>query len=210
MNAADIYVIADNLQFTKKGYMNRNDILINGKQHKFTLEVLGVHLGMSINEVEVGNNANKIVKSIFHAYKKAPYFEEVYPMIEEILLNDEKKLGKYLIHSIETIAHYLDMDTKFIYESDLQFDASGGAQAGIINICKMFNADHYINAIGGQELYSKEDFLNEGIELSFIKMDEITYKQFDNEFVPNLSIVDMMMFNSKDKIKEMLGAYKLI
>ena len=131
-------------------------------------------------------------------------------MIEEILLNDEKKLDKYLIHSIETIAHYLDMDTKFIYESDLKVDCSRGSQATIIDNCKMFNADHYINAIGGQELYSKEDFLKEGIELSFIKMGEIAYKQFDNEFISNLSIIDVMMFNSKDEIKEILKKYELV
>lgn len=210
MNASDIYVIADNMQYIKKGYINRNYILSNNNPHRLTLEVQGVHLGIPINEVKVGNNAKKILKTIFHAYTKAPYFSEAYPMIEEILLNDEKNLAKYVGYSIERIADYLDMDTKFVYESDLEVDYSLGAQSGIINICKQFNADQYINAIGGQELYKKEGFFQEGIILNFLKMEEIKYKQFNNEFVPNLSIIDVMMFNSKDLVKEMLNSYRLV
>ena len=210
INLADIYVIADNMQYIKKGYINRNYILSNGKPHRFTLEVRGVHLGTPINEVNVGNNTKKILKTIFHAYTKAPYFNEVYPMIEEILLNNEKNLAKYVGYSIEKIADYLDMNTKFIYESGLEVDYSQGAQSGIINICKMLNANQYINAIGGQELYKKEDFEKESIVLNFLKMEEIEYKQFNDAFIPNLSIVDVMMFNGKDEIKNMLESYKLI
>jgi len=210
MNIADTYVIADNMQYMKKGYINRNYILNNSKSHRFTLEVQGVHLGIPINEVKVGNNAKKILKTIFHAYTKAPYFKEIYPMIEEILLNDEKNLAKYVGYSIERIADYLDMDTKFIYESELQVDYSLGAQSGIISICKKFNVDQYINAIGGQELYNKNDFEKEGISLNFLKMEKITYEQFNDEFVPNLSIVDVMMFNSKNEVKEMLNSYRMV
>ena len=210
MNIVDTFVIADSVQHIKRGYINRNNILINGQRNMFTLEVLGVHQGMLINEIEVGRNAKKILRSIFLAYKKAPYFEEVFPMIEQILLNDEKNLAKYVGYSIERIACYLDMDTKFIYESDLPQDTSLKAQDTIIEICKRFNADHYINAIGGQVLYDKDDFLKEGIVLNFLKTGDIKYKQFNNEFVPNLSIVDVLMFNTKGEIKEMLTKYTLI
>ncbi|MFR1676221.1 MAG: WbqC family protein, partial [Fusobacterium sp.] len=64
--------------------------------------------------------------------------------------------------------------------------------------------------IGGQELYSFEEFKNNGIELKFLKTEEIIYKQFTNEFIPNLSILDVMMFNSKEKVKEFLENYTLI
>jgi len=210
VNLSDIYVISDSMQYVKKSYITRNYILIQDKQHKFSLEVLGVHLGDLINEVEVGNNAEKILKSIFYTYKKAPYFEKIYPILEQILLNDEKNLAKYIGYSIERIARYFDMNTKFIYESTLEVDISLEAEAGIIDICKKFNSDQYINAIGGQTLYSKENFLNEGIMLAFLKMEDITYKQFHNEFIPNLSIIDVMMFNSKDEIKKMFTKYVLL
>jgi len=210
MNISDIYVISDSMQYIRKGYINRNNILFEGKRHLFTLEVLGVHTETLINEVTVGRSPLKIIRTIAHAYKKAPYFEEVYPMLEEIFLNDEKNLAKYLANSIEKIAQYLGMDTKFIYLSDLQGETSLRGQDRVIDICKRVNADHYINAIGGQELYDKKDFLQEGIKLNFLKTGDIEYKQFYDEFVPNLSIIDVMMFNSKEEIKEILKEYVLV
>ncbi len=210
MNIADIYVISDSMQYIKKGYINRNSILVDGKKHLLTLEALGVHENTLISEVKVGKNRKKIVKSIFHAYKKAPYFEEIYPLIEQIVLNNEENLAKYVGYSIETVAKYLNMNTKFIYLSDLQGKTSLMAQEKTIDICKRLDTNHYINAIGGEELYSKKDFFEEGIILNFLKTGDIEYRQFNNEFIPNLSIIDIMMFNSKDEIQEMLTKYTLL
>jgi len=210
INISDIYVISDSMQYTKRGYINRNNILINGRRHLFTLEVSGVHRRSLINEVKVGRNSRKILKSIFRAYKKAPYFEEIYPMMKEILSNDEKNLAKYVCYSIERIVQYLDIGTKMIYLSDLQEKTSLKGQDRVIDICKRLNVDRYINSIGGQKLYIKENFLKEGIKLNFIKTGDIEYKQFNNDFIPNLSIIDVMMFNSKEEIKEMLNSYELI
>ncbi len=210
INISDIYVLSDSMQYIKKGYINRNDILIDGKRHRYTLEVLGVHSDKLINEIRVGKNAKKILKSIFNAYKKAPYFEETYPILEQIFLNDEKNLAKYVGYSIERVARYLGMDTKFIYLSDLQGETTLRAQDRTIDICKRLNADQYINAIGGQKLYSKEIFKDHGVKLNFIETETVEYRQFHNEFVPNLSIIDVMMFNSRKEIKEMLKKYVLI
>ncbi len=210
MSISDVYVISDSMQYIKKGYINRNSILVDEKRHLFTLEVLGVHSNTPINEVKVGNSAKKISKSIFHAYKKAPYFNIVYPIVEKILLNQEKNLAKYLGYSIETIADYLGIETEFTYLSDLQGETELKAQSRTIDICKRVNATEYINAIGGVELYSREDFLKEGIELTFLKSGDIKYKQFNSEFVPNLSIIDIMMFNSQEEIKNILTKFSLI
>jgi len=210
MNISDIYVISDSMQYIRKGYINRNYILFNDKRHLFTLEVLGVHTETRINEVTVGTISPKILRTITHTYKKAPYFEDVYPMIEQILSNNEKNLAKFIGYSMERVAQYLGIDTKFVYLSDLQGETSLRGQDRVLDICKRVNADHYINAIGGQELYDRNDFLKEGIRLNFLKTGDIEYRQFNNEFVPNLSIIDIMMFNSKEEIKEMLKKYTLV
>ena len=210
MNASEVYVISDSMQYIKKGYINRNSILLNKQKHLFSLEVLGVHGDSLINEVTVGSNARKIVNTFKHAYQKAPFFTDVYPLIEEILLNDEKNLAKYLGNSIEKIAHYLDMKTTFIYLSELQGKTSLKAQARTIDICKRANATHYINAIGGQDLYDQTSFESEGIKLSFLDSKGSEYKQYYNEFIPNLSIVDVMMFKSKNEVKKMLNQYELV
>ena len=119
-------------------------------------------------------------------------------------------MAKYIGYSIKEIAQYLGINTEFIYLSDLQGETTLKAQARTIDICKKVGATEYINAIGGVELYNKKDFLKEGIELSFLETENIEYKQFDNEFVSYLSIVDIMMFNSKEKIKEILQKYTLV
>lgn len=131
-------------------------------------------------------------------------------MLEQIFLNDEKNLAKYVGYSIERVAQYLYIDTKIIYLSDLQVETSLKAQERVIDFCKRINSNHYINAIGRQVLYNKEDFFKEGMKLNFLKTGDMEYKQFSNEFIPNLSIVDVMMFNSKEEIKEMLNRYELI
>ena len=80
----------------------------------------------------------------------------------------------------------------------------------LIEISKILNATDYINAIGGEQLYDKNAFSDAGINLSFIQTELINYKQFNNKFIPNLSIIDVMMFNSKEDIKEMLKKYTLV
>jgi len=210
MNLADTFVISDSMQYIKKGYINRNYILLNGERHRFTMEVMGVHGTSLINEASVGNNARKIISTIKHAYKNAPYFNEVFPLIDDLLHHKEKNLARYLGHSMQAIAQYIGMNTDFIYLSELQGETDLKAQDRTIDICKRVNAEKYVNAIGGQSLYDKESFKNEGMELSFLEVADLEYKQYRNDFVPHLSIIDVLMFNSKDEVNDLLGKYALI
>ena len=102
------------------------------------------------------------------------------------------------------------METDIIISSKIEKDNSLRAEDRILEINKRLGADVYINAIGGQDLYSYEHFSKEGIKLCFIKMLSYEYKQYNNEFVPNLSFIDVLMFNDKGKVHEMLGNYELI
>lgn len=209
INLSDTFVISDSMQYIKKGYVNRNYILLNKERHRFTMEVLGVHGTSLINEVSVGNNARKIISTIKHAYKSAPYFNDAFPIIETILQNKEKNLARYLGNSIEELANYLDMNTKFIYLSDLQGETTLTAQDRTIDICKRVKADKYVNAIGGQSLYDKESFKQAEMELEFLEVADVEYKQFYNDFVPHLSIIDVLMFNSKEEANKLLSKFVL-
>lgn len=151
-----------------------------------------------------------MLKTVEESYKKAPFFDRVFPIIEEIIENEEDNLAKYLKYSIEKICNYLEIKTELLLSSELEKDNSLRGKDKVISVCKKMGATEYYNAIGGQELYSFEEFKNNGIELKFLKTEEIIYKQFTNEFIPNLSILDVMMFNSKEKVKEFLENYTLI
>ena len=210
INAVDTFVIYDDVNFIKQGYINRNSILSNGKSQVITMELIGASSNKLINEIEVGNNRSKLSKTIKQNYVKARYFEVVYPLIENILNQNEKNLGKFIGYSLEQISNYLEINTKFIYSSDIEKDNALKTQDKVLEICNILKADKYINAIGGQELYNKEIFKENGIELNFLKTELVEYKQFKNDFVPYLSIIDVLMFNSKDEIKNMLVRYELV
>jgi len=210
INASDIFVIADNMQFSKKSYITRNSILLNNTSHTITLQTKSERYPSNINEVKVGENIEKLASTIHHAYSKAKFYKKVFPILEKILFYDEKNLAKYLGNSIEVLSDYLYINTKIIYESDLDVVYTEDPADGIINICKIFHADKYINAYGGRKLYKKEYFYKYDIELLFHKMKEIRYNQFKSHFVSNLSIIDVLMFNSPEEISEMLNEYELL
>ena len=211
LKAVDKYVIYDDVNFIKRGWINRNSILLNGKSFLFTLTLLEASQNKLINEIYVSDESSKLLKTINNAYKKAPYFSSVYSIIEKIFAFENKNLARYVGNSIIQIADYLGLDTEIVYSSDIrEKDASLKAQDKILNICEVMGASQYFNAIGGRDLYSIDHFSNLNIKLNFIKTQPIEYKQFNNPFVPNLSILDVLMFNSVEQIGEMLGQYELI
>ena len=210
INAVNTFMIYDDVTFIKQGFINRNYILIAGEKKRFTLELLGASSNKYINEIKVGGNTLKLLKTIEMAYKKAPQFESVFPIIQDILSNNERNLAKFIGYSLKKISAYLEIDAKFIYSSEIEKNDRIKAQEKILDICKTLGAKCYINAIGGKELYSKDRFKEEGINLHFLKTEIQEYKQFKNEFIPYLSIIDIMMFNSKREIREMLERYELI
>ena len=206
----DVYVIADDLHFIKNSYIKKNSILDNGASALISLELIGASQNKLINEIDVGNNTDKVLTAIQRRYSKAPYFKDIFPLLQTILSSKEKNLARFLGYSLMEISSYLGMQTKILYSSEIEKNNDLKFDARIMDICKRVGADHYINAIGGKELYDKDKFATEGIKLSFIDTNDIEYKQFDKEFVPNLSIIDVMMFNSKVESRELLQRFELV
>lgn len=213
MNAVDEYVIYDDVNYIKNGWINRNNILLNGNKYLITLPLDKASPFQLINQIRITSNDNvkhKILKTVEQAYKKAPYFDKIFPIIQAVIMEESCLISKALIKQFNLVNNYLGIQTKLIVSSELKKDNELKAQDKVIHICKLLNGTDYINAIGGQELYSKSDFEKESLKLNFIKTKESDYPQFKNEFVPYLSIIDVMMFNSPEKINEMLDKYELL
>lgn len=213
LNAVDRYVIYDDVNYIKGGWVNRNRILVNGNAQYFNLPCLGLSVNKLINENTTNTDNHEIEKQLRklrETYQKAPQFKAVFPMVEGIMCSGIGNLAEYLINLTQCICRYLDIQTELIVSSTLEKDNTLRAQDKVLAINRLLGATEYYNAIGGQELYSRADFENAGIKLSFLKTGDITYSQFTNEFVPNLSIIDVMMFNSKEQIQEMLKDYTLV
>ncbi len=212
MNAVDMYVVYDDVNYINRGWINRNRILVEGQPKYFNVPMTGASQNKRIFEVKVNHDSKLIEKNlrmIECAYRRAPFYQEVYDLLEKILYCGKNDLGSYIMCSFHTICAYLKIETELIFSSSLDKNNDLRGKDKIISICELLKATEYYNAIGGKELYSKEEFGERGIALRFVRTDKIEYPQFGNEFQPNLSIIDVMMFNSVERIQEMLSMYTL-
>jgi len=210
IKAVDRYVIADDMNYIKQGWINRNNILLGGSPFRFNLTLIEASINKRINEIYVVEEQYKLLKTIEVNYRKAPYFNQVFPTIEGIFGYEDKNLARFVGNSIIKIAGYLRLDTEFLYNSDHECEQTLKGQERLISNCHIYGAKVYINAIGGTELYDKETFRQAGIDLLFLKTHPIEYKQFNHPFVPNLSILDVLMFNSVEETNELLMQYELV
>lgn len=215
INAVDKFVFYDDVNFIKKGWINRNRILVNGKDYMFTVPIVKVSQNNLISESFIQKEVyvewkNKFLQTLELNYKKAPQFLDIYTLLRTYFEGNFYTISEMAIESVRLVSEYLDLKTDYVLSSEAYNNRGMERQERLIDICKQEGSNHYINALGGQELYKKEDFLKEGIRLDFIKTLPIDYKQFNNEFVPWLSIIDVLMFNSKEEAQEMLNKYELV
>lgn len=210
INAVDTFVIYDEIEYTKKGWINRNKFLNN---QPIILPLKKDSDFLSINQriiCKTDKLFTKSLSSIKNTYFKAPYFNNVYPVVLNCFNDNSDNLFEFIYNSILNVCEYLDINTNIIISSTLATDKKLKSQEKIIAISKELNSNSYINAIGGMELYNKDDFIEEGISLSFLKTQDFNYKQFNSNFQSYLSIIDVLMFNSKDEVKELLEKYELV
>lgn len=214
INSVDEFVIYDNIQYTKKGWINRNRILTSKKDQLFTLPLKKDSDYLNILERSISDTWDKekikLLNTINSSYNKAPYFKEVNELLRECLFDPESNLFKFLLNTLVRVNNYLGIATPITISSTIKINHNLKSQDKVLAICEEQKTDTYINAIGGTELYDKNVFLNHNINLNFIKSNPIEYKQFDNNFIPWLSIIDVMMFNSVENIKGYLNNYTLV
>lgn len=209
LKAVDVFVVYDNIQYTKKGWINRNRFLQGSKDAYFTIQLKKDSDFLDIRDRYISDSFDKkkMINQIKEAYKKAPFFDEIFPFFVSILERDELNLFDFIYYSILQICKRFSIHTKIIKSSSLEINHCLKSEDKVLDICEKLKADIYINPIGGVELYNKDHFLQKNIELKFIKTNNINYKQFNNQFIPFLSILDVMMFNSQEEIENILQDY---
>lgn len=209
INAVDEFVIYDNIEFTKKGWINRNRILVNEADAIITLPLKKDSDYLHVKDRYLAETweieRKKMLNRITESYRKAPCFKETYEVIEKCILYEDRNLFKFILHSLQTLMQYLNIKTNLVISSSILVDHQLKSDAKVMAICKERGADMYINPIGGIVLYDKNHFKQNNLELQFQKSNSITYKQFNNDFLPWLSIIDVMMFNSKEEINKFLS-----
>lgn len=207
----DEFVIYDTIQYTKKGWINRNRFLQNGQDTMFSiplrkdsdyLHVKGRYLAESFDR-------EKLIRQFEGAYKKAPYFEENFPLIAEIIRCEESNLFAYILNAVQKICAHLEIKTPIIKSSDI--DSNHEEEKGqdkVINICQAREASTYINPIGGLDMYDPEIFSQSGLDLRFMKARVLDYTTFKGApAIAHMSILDVLMFNARASVQHFLNAY---
>jgi hypothetical protein len=201
--AVDQFVIYDNIKYTKKGWINRNRLLARGSETPFSIPLKSNSDSCNIVDKELAPNfeSQKLLNRVFDYYHRAPFFSQCFPLIEEILQSEERNLFRFLKYSIGRTCNFLDINTKILTSSEINIDHDLRSQDRVIAICKALNGSVYINSAGGKALYTKDSFEEYDIELKFMQTGLFEYSQHTQNFVPFLSIIDVIMFNSVFKIR---------
>lgn len=209
----DVFVLHDLTQYTKKGWINRNRILVNDQPAYISLPLKKQSSYLNIGERMLSDSSeielNKVLNKIQGTYHKAPYFKTTFEFLNTCIPPTSQNLFEYLYTTLKATCDYLDIETKLLRSSNVHIDHSLRSQDMVIALSEALNASQYINPTGGKELYSKKAFLDRKMELLFLKSKEIIYQQNSDNFVPWLSIIDVLMYNSKEKVKEYLDIFEL-
>ncbi|MBN1005314.1 WbqC family protein [Amphritea pacifica] len=207
--AADIFLIYDDVSYIKQGYINRNRVLSSTGEIRFTVPVPGASSNRLISDLKFSADVGKVLKTIEQSYSKAPYFKTVFPLIRQCMEHDDRRIASVCLKSFEAIFAYIGLKKEIKKTSEIDYERSQSALDRLIELCCKFETDSYINAPGGRSLYNKSDFATHGIELKFIDSYPVEYRQGSNEFIPNLSIIDLLMNCSSEEVVTLLGEYEL-
>jgi len=213
IHAVDQFVAFDGVNFITRGWINRNRILLNGKEHRFTLPLAHASQNRTIAETRIADLPawrKKFLTTLQHAYARAAHFEEAMGLIREALDWKDDLLRDFLEHTLRVVCAALEITTQFSRSSDRPGAQQLHGIESILHICRQTQADTYVNLPGGRALYAPQDFQDAGIQLYFIESRVEPYTQQGREFVPSLSIIDVLMHKGIQGTRESLEQYVLI
>lgn len=215
LHAVDRFVVYDDVAFIKQGWINRNRILINGRASYFSVPLKHASSFTPIHDTLVDDDPQnarwieKMLKTFENAYRRAPEFPRVFPIVEAVFTKPTNRVAELAVASLKSVAEFLDIRTTWVESSKSYHNSHLKGTDRVLAICRAEGATEYLNVPGGRELYTRDRFQAERLILWFVQPRPLEYPQFDNPFVPWLSIIDVLMFNPRDKVRTFLEAYDL-
>ncbi len=216
ISSSNIIVFYDDVTYIKQGWINRNRILVNNDYFTFTIPLKQQSSNQLIKDTLVDKRGylrwkNKFLKTLELSYLKAPFFTGVYSMVKSALEHNHESISEIAINSIKLVYDYVELPLNFVRSSTFSPESIElGRVDRIVKITKDMGFDKYINSVGGAELYDKEDFKQRGITLQFVKSILSEYQQFQPKHISCLSIIDVLMFNSKEDIAKKFTEFQIV
>jgi hypothetical protein len=212
LRACDRFIVYDDVNYIKGGWINRNRWLVQGQPAYFTFPVADVSSFRRISDVDIdprGKWQKKLIKTFRINYAKAPFFETAHALLAAVVASSETRIAIRAEASLQSICDYVGLNRPFTRSSTMAIPGDLHGTERVLHICRAEGASRYVNAQGGMELYDKAAFAQNEIELRFLRPRPIRYQQLGGEFVPWLSILDVVAFNPPDAIRRYLTEFDL-
>jgi len=207
--SVDRFVFLDDVAYIKKGYINRNRILLGGQPFSFSIAVERISQNRRIDEHFFTGAFDSFLEQLRHAYSRAPFFDEVFGLVKAVCLEPDRNVARKSAASVCAVFDYLKLPFSNQFASEMQRTEANG-ESRILELCQYFGADTYHNAAGGQKLYDSRRFADVGVRLRFVSNRFATYHQGVETFVPGLSIIDVLMHNPREQVCKMLLDFDLL
>lgn len=219
LNAVDIFVYADSLQYEKKSWMNRNRIISeDGSIRYFNVPVKRSTVATPANEKEISYDKDwegTILNQLGYYKKRAPYYADVVDLLQTLFQKKYDVISDLSVASVEIILKYLSIEKKTFKMSELinnpPYELAPDEWG--IYACRFFEADGidtFTNAPGGKEFYDTEKYRNSGLNIEFLQNNLRAYDQGLDTFAEGLSIIDVLMFNTVDEVRDMIEDYRVL
>lgn len=215
INYSDRWVVFDTVQYIRHGWVNRNCILHPKEGWQYiTVPVKKYSQDTVIKDIELTLDSKwrqRILGQIQHYRKNAPYFCETYQLVEECLAVEKFSLSRLSVGILEKICLHLGIpfDYEYFSEMELKLEPVDGPGDWALRISEAMGAKEYVNPPGGLALFDSSKFAALGIKLTIRNLPPMEYTCRGYEFVPGLSIIDVLMWNPAEKVKDYLDEYKI-
>jgi hypothetical protein len=206
----DVWVAFDTAQYIRHGWVNRNRILHPKQGWMYILVPIQKYSQeTSIRDIQVVKDSKwrgRLLGQLQHYRKKAPHFDCVYGIVSECLHENGYSLSRLNMRCLEKVCAYLDIPFNFrvLSEMDLNLEGIEGPGGWALRVAQALNANEYINAPGGAELFDRSEFGKADIKLTIQSAIDLVYDCNGFVFEPNLSIIDVMMWKSPAEIHDYL------
>lgn len=216
IHAVDTFIYLDDVAFIKKGWIHRNRLYFNKKTYLFSIPIKNISQHKSIRETTVSDPEfshwkKKFFSSLCSFYKKQPYFNEGFEIVNSVFETPFNSIAELAINSIKITCDAVGLNIPRKCSSEIETIHGIKKENLIIEICRIYNCDVYVNPPGGVLLYRKEMFAKHGISLRFIQPNLQAYPAENRDFVPGLSVLDALMCCGKRYTRDyLLSGYTLV
>ncbi len=216
IHSVDKWIALDTVQYIRHGWMNRNRILHPSSGWQYvTLPIQKHAKACQIKDIVISQNfdyRSRILAQLEHYRGKAPYFEQTRQLLDHCLDGQETSLSIKNVAILQALCDLLQIDFDYAYlsESDVydarcEPDKDPGKR--VLNICKSYRATEYISPAGGMHLLDANAFLQAGITLKAQKYRSLIYATGSYIFQPDLSVIDVLCWNTPEEILRHLESH---